>query len=101
MEQIELKVAGMTCGACVSRVSQALLGVAGVRDAEVDLARGVARAHVDDAGAAQPALLQALAEAGYPAVPLATAAADPAPAATTGGCGGGARAGRGGCCCGH
>ncbi|MFC3338069.1 MULTISPECIES: heavy-metal-associated domain-containing protein [Alcaligenaceae] len=67
MKQIELKVAGMTCGACVARVTRALVGVPGVHNAEVDLARGVARANVNDVAAIQPALLQALAAAGYPA----------------------------------
>lgn len=102
MEQIELKVEGMTCGACVARVSRALLGVPGVRDAEVDLARGLARASADDAGAAQSAMLQALAAAGYPAVPVtgATASTHPDRGLAAAGCAGAARAGRG-CCCGH
>ena len=49
MEQIELDVTGMTCGGCVSRVKQAMLDVPGVYIAEVDLAKGVARASGDNA----------------------------------------------------
>lgn len=90
MEQIELKVTGMTCGACVSRVSKAALGVAGVHRAKVELESGLVRASVDAADTVQPALLQALAAAGYPAEPAAAAL----------GGGSGDRAGRG-CCCGH
>lgn len=35
-------VDGLVCGMCASRTRSALAGVEGVRDAEVDLARGVA-----------------------------------------------------------
>ncbi len=102
MEQIELKVTGMTCGACVSRVSKAALGVAGVHSAEVELESGLVRASVDAADTVQPVLLQALAAAGYPAESAALALdglrSEPEDAATS--CGSGARTGRG-CCCGH
>lgn len=94
MEQIELKVAGMTCGACATRVSRALLSVPGVHGAEVDVARGLARVRADDAGAAQPALLQVLAATGYPAVAVTSAAVEEGHAQEA------AAAGRG-CCCGH
>lgn len=74
MEQIELNVAGMTCGGCVSRVKKAMLGVPGVHSADVDLTHGVARASVDNAQTLQPALIQTLTAAGYPATPVGTAA---------------------------
>lgn len=102
MEQIELKVAGMTCGACVSRVSKATLGVAGVHSAEVNLESGLVRASVEAADTVQPALLHALAAAGYPAEPAAAASGGlrGEHEGAANGCGSGARAGRG-CCCGH
>lgn len=102
MKQIELKVAGMTCGACVVRVTQTLLGMPGVHDAEVDLARGVARAKVDDIAAMQPALLQALAAAGYPSQPMTGSAAsiEGGQEAALAGSKSDPRASRG-CCCGH
>ncbi|MBC2771102.1 heavy-metal-associated domain-containing protein [Pusillimonas minor] len=103
MEQIEFKVAGMTCGACVARVTRTLLSIPGVRNAEVDLARGMARAQVDDIAAVQPALLQALAAAGYPSEPLTGSAVSVkgTQGAAPGGSSSDPRANRGGCCCGH
>lgn len=101
MERIELQVTGMTCGACVARVNRALLGVPGTQNAEVDLAHGLARVSVVDARVASPALLQALADAGYPAQLATVAMADITDHAPVGaGCGSGTRAG-GGCCCRH
>ena len=37
MNVIDLKVGGMTCGACVARVRAALLPIDGVQDVEIDL----------------------------------------------------------------
>jgi copper chaperone len=59
-------VHGMTCAHCALSVREEVRAVAGVRDAEVDLASGrlrVTGAHVDDA-----AIVFAVAEAGYEAV---------------------------------
>lgn len=83
MEHIELNVAGMTCGSCVTRVKQAMLKVPGVHSAEVDLRHGVAQASVDNASAVQPALIQTLTAAGYPATPVGAAVGSPR---TGGGC---------------
>ncbi|MGD2082425.1 MAG: heavy metal-associated domain-containing protein [Chromatiales bacterium] len=44
---IELDVTGMTCGHCRAAVEKALMGVAGVRRAEVDLEAGKARVEGD------------------------------------------------------
>lgn len=44
---LELEVAGMTCGHCQSAVLKALKSVAGVQDAQVDLAGGYARVQGD------------------------------------------------------
>ena len=67
MSNIELKITGMTCGACVSHVTRALESVAGVRAAQVDLARATARGEGDNLDSA--ALITAVEEDGYGAAP--------------------------------
>lgn len=98
METTEIKVEGMTCGACVASVTKALARVSGVQDVKVDLRSGVAR--ISGAHVAQqvPALVAALGEAGYAAHAQAAAPAPHGPRA--GGChtGTAAKSG-GGCCC--
>lgn len=89
MNSIELHVEGMTCGACVRRVREALEPLAGVREVAVDLAAGRVRVG-GEADSGQ--LIAALQKAGYPARPAATP--DAPAAAKAGGCGG-----SGGCCC--
>jgi len=104
VEQIELEVAGMTCGSCVTRVNKVLRNVPGVNDVEVDLARGRAQVRADDAAAVRPVLLKAMADAGYPsrarAERTAPATSEAARPRAAGGCGGSPRA-AGDCCCGH
>ena len=76
-QQIELAVEGMTCASCVGRVERALNAVPGVQGATVNLA--TERASINaSGGVALPALLAAVAKAGYEAKPVqdATAAAD-------------------------
>ena len=63
MQTIELKVSGMTCGACVSHVSKALQSAAGVQSAVVDLASGTAR--VGGENLDTTALVAAIEEDGY------------------------------------
>ena len=59
-----IRVQGMTCGNCVRHVTEALLGVPGVRSADVDLAGGSARLEVEtEIGA--PVIERALDDAGY------------------------------------
>ena len=67
---IELNVAGMTCGHCKSAVESALKSVAGVSAVEVDLANGTAK--VSGEGVQLEALVAAVAEEGYTAA-VATA----------------------------
>ncbi len=43
----ELKIEGMTCGHCQKSVQDALQGVEGVREVQVDLASGQARVEGD------------------------------------------------------
>ncbi len=66
MATTTLKVGGMSCGHCVMAVTKALKGVAGVKDAKVDLQGG--RAVVDyDAPATPRELVGAVLEEGYTA----------------------------------
>jgi len=55
-------VAGMTCNSCVTKVTNAVSGIDGVRDVDVDVADGTlaVRGHIDDA-----AIRRAVAELGY------------------------------------
>ncbi|RYG59190.1 copper chaperone [bacterium] len=66
MQTIQLKVSGMTCGACVSHVSKALQGVAGVQSAVVDMASGMARVGGENLSAF--ALVASVEEEGYSAI---------------------------------
>jgi copper chaperone CopZ len=66
-----LAVEGMTCRSCVSHVKKALLEIDGVENVDVRFSEGKVRV-LHDAGAAPvPQLVEALAEAGYPATPAA------------------------------
>ncbi|MDO8697122.1 MAG: cation transporter [Pseudomonas sp.] len=89
MASIELNVQGMSCGACVKHVTQALTPLAGVEAVAVDLATGRVRVTGAAPGAA---LLAALDAAGYPAQLLAATA--PTAGNTAGG-------GSGSSCCCH
>jgi Cu+-exporting ATPase len=79
---IDLAVEGMTCASCVSRVERALKRLPFVTDATVNLAAEAARVTVLGVAAdLEPAVLQAVAGAGYRAVARhAGAAADDATA---------------------
>jgi len=87
MTTIDLDVQGMSCGACVKHVTEALKPLPGVREVEVDLGAGRVRVHGDLAEGIDP-LVSALKQAGYPAQ-ASGAGASKAPGA-----------GRGRCCCG-
>lgn len=63
-----LAVEGMTCHSCVAHVTRALRDVDGVTHVDVRLAEGRVRVRHT---AAVPHLVEALAEAGYPATPAA------------------------------
>lgn len=62
MSQITLKVAGMTCGHCKKHVEEALRGVNGVENAQVDLDKGEA---VVTGNADRGDLVKAVEEVGY------------------------------------
>jgi Cu+-exporting ATPase len=69
-ERRELVVTGMTCASCVASVEDALRGVAGVREADVNLATERARVEVDPSRADDAALVRAIERAGYGALVL-------------------------------
>lgn len=64
-----LDVQGMTCGSCVRHVRSALLQVDGVEAVDVKMSEGKVRVRHDADDAPVPRLVEALAEAGYPATP--------------------------------
>ena len=98
MENVYLKVDGMSCGSCVNAVTKALTAVQGVSSVDVSLADGIA--HIEGSRLSVPVLEAAIGSAGYDAKILDSATQDTvavgAPA-RSGGCGSGKA--RGGCCC--
>ena len=74
--EVDLKIGGMTCASCVSRVERALKAVPGVLTASVTLA--TERAHISAlASAAElPALIAAVEKAGYEAQTVGEATPD-------------------------
>jgi copper chaperone len=69
-QEIELTVRGMTCGHCEMRVTKALTGVEGVREAKVDREREQAIVTVDPkTEVAVESLVAAVETAGYQAEP--------------------------------
>src|SRR3954452_4866947 len=78
---VALSIEGMSCAACVARVEKALARVPGVSDVAVNLASEEARLNRAPGTADTPALVAAVAAAGYGARPkqqVTTAAADAA-----------------------
>lgn len=67
MATTTLKVTGMTCGHCVSSVTEALESVAGVEHAQVDLQNGRATVEYDATRTSPDALASAVTEEGYKA----------------------------------
>lgn len=59
---LQLKVSGMTCGHCVSAVSNAVRAVPGTEDVRVDLASGQV---VVEGSPDEGAIRKAIAEEGY------------------------------------
>ena len=94
MSTMDLKVEGMSCGACVKHVTQALQPLAGVSAVEVDLSSGHVRVSGELSEGSAP-FIAALAVKGYPAK-LATSSVSIPPPKTSGCCSGSAD--RGGCC---
>jgi copper chaperone CopZ len=85
MSTTTLQVNGMTCGACVRHVNQALNAIGGVTAVDVDLASGLVRV---EGNADNSAMIAALDEAGYPAQLASEASSAAAPSKGCGsGCG--------------
>lgn len=63
--RINLNITGMTCASCVGRVERALLAVAGVISAAVNLATESAQVTVANTQLAPADLIRAVADAGY------------------------------------
>jgi len=68
VEQITLKVEGMSCGHCQAAVEKALKGVAGVQGAEVDLAAKTVTVSYDAGKTGKSDLARAVTSAGYDVV---------------------------------
>ena len=60
-----MKVTGMTCGSCVSNVTQALKTVPGVSDVSVTLAGGATTVRYDESATSSDQLKSAVKTAGY------------------------------------
>jgi Cu+-exporting ATPase len=73
---IELSVSGMTCASCVGHVEKALRAVPGVIEATVNLATERASVTALAGGDIVPALVKAVAGAGYEASPVVAADGD-------------------------
>lgn len=65
MEQVNLEIAGMSCGGCVAHVREALTSLPGVTVKDVQIGR--AQVLLDPAQANIAALIDAVQDAGYEA----------------------------------
>jgi len=65
MQTEQLKVTGMTCGGCTSKVTQALKVINGVSTVEVSLAEGAAKVKFDEHLTSPGQLKSAVEKAGY------------------------------------
>lgn len=65
MEEVTIKVEGMSCGGCVRNVTGVLKGLAGVEDAQVSLEQGSATVRFDPAQVSVDALRAAVEDAGF------------------------------------
>ena len=65
MATLKLRVTGMTCGHCRTKVEQALKTASGVYSAVVDLQAGEAEIDFNDDAATAQQLIAAIEKAGY------------------------------------
>jgi copper chaperone len=68
MEEIVIKVGGMSCGGCVRNITGVLEGMAGVSAADVSLEHGEARVSFDPQVVTRAAIVAAIEDAGFDAV---------------------------------
>lgn len=85
MQTEHLKIAGMSCGSCTSKVTHALQAVTGVSEVNVSLAAGDATVEYDEHLASLEQLKAAVQGAGYSVDAPGDVARQPN--------------GKGGCCC--
>jgi copper chaperone CopZ len=67
VEEVELNVKGMTCGACENAVRAQLLKVDGVKDATADYKKGKAIVKIEEGKAKTDELIKAVEKAGFSA----------------------------------
>ena len=67
MENLILKVGGMSCGGCVKSVTNVLTALPGVAKAEVTLQPGEAKVEFDPAQVSRTTMMQAIVDAGFEA----------------------------------
>ena len=65
IQEIALKVAGMSCNHCKAAVEKAVKALPGVQQAEVDLAAGTTRVVFDPGITTSEAIIQAIIDADY------------------------------------
>jgi copper chaperone len=65
MQTEQLKITGMTCGGCTSKLTHVLEAVSGVRDVEVTLSTGEATVQYDERQTTPQQLRSAIVGAGY------------------------------------
>jgi len=65
MKTEHMKITGMSCGGCISNVTNALTGLSGVSDVKVSLAAGEATVHYDERVISLDTLESAVKGAGY------------------------------------
>ena len=80
--EVDLKIEGMTCASCVSRIEAELRNVAGVIDSDVNLLSGQARVIGAEGTVALADLVNAVERAGYHAVPIEAQSTQSQPEAT-------------------
>ncbi|OCC14501.1 Lead, cadmium, zinc and mercury transporting P-type ATPase [Dissulfuribacter thermophilus] len=70
MKEVELKVTGMSCAVCASRVEKTLKNMDGVLEASVNLAAGLAKVKYDPSKVSEHTLIGSIEKEGYGAEPL-------------------------------
>ena len=65
MKRVTLKISGMSCHHCEMRVTNALKGLSGVIDANVNLKEGSAEVTFDESSVGMEAITYAVQDAGY------------------------------------
>ncbi len=68
LKKRKLKIEGMSCQMCVKHVTEALEGIAGVENVQVQLKKGQAKLRYDPDKAGMSEFKSAVAEAGYEVV---------------------------------